>query len=150
MPRVEIDVETTLPPEKVIEALTDFSDRRTEIWPDLAPEFYEIYSVGEKTAEVKEGSSMPGVKVWAREHYDWSEPGIVKWTVMESNFCTPGSGLVTTVEPRADGGSRVHVVWERTGSNLKGRVLCRMMKLTNGKLLSAGMKKAFGRLESSA
>jgi hypothetical protein len=34
--------------------------------------------------------SMPGMKIWAREHYDWSRRGIVSWRVVESNFCTPG------------------------------------------------------------
>jgi hypothetical protein len=132
--RLEVDIESTLPPQRVIDALIDFSDRRPDIWPGLAPEFYEVYSVGETSADVKEGSAMPGVKIWAREHYDWSNPGVVSWTVSESNFCTPGSGVVAEITPR-DGGSHMHVTWERTGSNLKGRMLVRMMKLTRGKLI---------------
>ena len=36
MPEVEMDVETTLPPERVREALLDFSERRPQIWPGIA------------------------------------------------------------------------------------------------------------------
>src|SRR5881397_484355 len=47
MPRVELDVDTNLPPERVREALLDFSDRRPEIWPGIEPSLYKVYSVGE-------------------------------------------------------------------------------------------------------
>lgn len=38
---------TDLMPDQVIAALTDFTERRPEIWPELAPKFYEIHSVDE-------------------------------------------------------------------------------------------------------
>jgi len=37
MPKLEMDVETTLPPERVREALLDFSKRRPQIWPGITP-----------------------------------------------------------------------------------------------------------------
>lgn len=150
MLRIEFDVETSLTPEQVTTALTDFSDRRTEIWPDLASEFYEVYSVGETTADAKEGTSMPGLKVWAKEHYDWSQPGVVEWRVVESNFSVPASGIVAKIDPTESGGSRIHITWERAGSNLKGRVLCRMMKLTNGSMIKSSLRKSLGRMEKTA
>jgi hypothetical protein len=143
--RLELDIESSLPPQRVIDALIDFSDRRPDIWPGLAREFYEVYSVGDTTAEVREGSVMPGLKIWAREHYDWSRPGVVSWTVTESNFCTPGSGVITEVTPR-DGGSRLHVSWERTGSNPKGRMIVAMMKLTRGRLIVQSVRSALDKL----
>src|SRR5438874_363444 len=91
MPKVEMDLETPVAPERVRAALLDFSDRRPELWPGIEPSLYHVYSVGATTAEVKEGSRMPGMSVWAVEHYDWSDPRLVTWTVRESNFCTPGS-----------------------------------------------------------
>jgi hypothetical protein len=104
MPHVEVDTDTTLPPERVREALLDFSDRRPDIWPGLDRSLYEVYEVGETTADIKEGSRLPGTTIWAHEHYDWSDPDTVRWTVVESNFCTPGSRVYATLHPRDGGG----------------------------------------------
>ena len=35
MARVEFDVHTSLAPDRLIDALTDFSERRPDVWPDL-------------------------------------------------------------------------------------------------------------------
>jgi Polyketide cyclase / dehydrase and lipid transport len=134
MTHIEVDVDTRLPSERVVAALTDFSDRRPDIWPGLAREYYEVYSVGEGTAEVQEGSTKP-FRVRAKEHYDWSTPGTVTWTVKESNFCTPGSFVSARITP-AQGGSHIHLTWERSPSNLKGRVIILMMALFGRKVLS--------------
>jgi hypothetical protein len=147
MPRVEVDVETSLPAERVREALLDFSERRPDIWTGLERDLYEVSSVGETSAEVKEGSKMPGMTVWAKEHYDWSTPGTVRWTVTESNFCVPGSYVAVTMTPREGGGTRVHVEWERTGTTLKGRLLIGMIKLSKGRPVAASMREGFEKLE---
>lgn len=128
---VELDIETSLKPEQVIAAVTDFTPRRPDIWPGLAREFYEVYSVGDTEADVQEGSLKP-TRIWAKEHYDWSTPGVVHWTVKESNFCTPGSYVKATVTPR-DGGSNIHCEWERTATKLLYRVGFFMIKATGGK-----------------
>ena len=91
MPKVELDVETSASPEAVRAALLDFSDRRPEIWPGIDPSLYEVYTIGDTFADVREGSKMPGTSIWAKEHYDWSSQDLVTWTVQESNFCAPGS-----------------------------------------------------------
>jgi hypothetical protein len=70
----------------------------------------------------------------------------VSWTVSESNFCTPGSGVVAEISSR-DGGSHMHVTWERTGSNLKGRMLVRMIKLTKGELIVQSVRSALDKLD---
>jgi hypothetical protein len=89
MPRVEFDMETPLPPEKIVSMLTDFSERRPDVWSSLWRGAYQVYSIGETTAEVREGNKSP--KICPRERYDWSKPGVVRWEVLESNFCKPGS-----------------------------------------------------------
>jgi hypothetical protein len=147
MPRVELDVETPLPPERVREALLDFSERRPEIWPGIEPSLYEVYSVGETTADVKEGSKLPGMTVWAREDYDWSDPRTVRWTVKESNFCVPGSYVAATLHPSEGGGTRVHVEWERTGTTRSGRFAIWMIQATKGRPIAASLRKAFQKLE---
>ena len=150
MAKVELDVETSLPPERVRDALLDFSERRPEIWPGIEPSLYEVYSVGDTTADIKEGSKMPGMTVWAREHYDWSDPQTVRWTVSESNFCTPGSYVAATLHPLESGGTRVHIEWDRTGTTATGKFAVRMIRLTKGRPVAASMKKAFGKLERTS
>ena len=148
MARLELDIETPVAPERVREALIDFSERRPEIWPGLERSLYEVYSVGESTAEVKEGSKLPGMTVWANEHYDWSDPRTVRWTVKESNFCTPGSYVAATLHPREGGGTRVHVEWERTGTTRAGRFAVRLMTLTKGRPIGRSLEKGLRRLET--
>jgi hypothetical protein len=147
MPKVELDLETSVSPARVRAALLDFSERRPAIWPGIEPSLYEVYSVGETSAEVKEGSKMPGMTVWAREHYDWSRPGVVTWTVRESNFCAPGSYVSAAIAPRPDGGSRIHVVWNRTPTSFGGRVAALVIVGTGGKPVAASFRKAMTMLE---
>jgi hypothetical protein len=137
---VEMDVDTKLPVERVIAALTDFTPRRTEIWKGLSKQYYEVYSVGDTWAEVREGNVKP-IRTWAKERYDWSQPGKVVWTVNESNFCEPGSFVSADVTPGPDGGSHVHLTWSRVPSNFKGRFAATMIKMTKGGPIPKYMKK---------
>jgi hypothetical protein len=150
MAKIEMDVETSLDPERVKAALLDFSPRRPEIWPGIAPSLYEVYSVGDTSAEIKEGTKMPGAAIWAKEHYDWSTPGLIKWTVKESNFSAPGSYVSAAISPRTGGGSRIHVTWDRTPSSLLGRILMTMIRATKGKPVRASMEKALQKLEKAS
>lgn len=149
MAALGMDVETSLSPDEVREALLDFSERRPDIWPDLERGLYEVHSVSETSADVKEGSKMPGMTIWARESYDWSSPDTIRWTVTESNFCTPGSYVAATLHPRDDGGTRVHIEWDRTGTTVMGKVIVRMVRLTKGKPIVSSVSKAFRSLEAA-
>jgi hypothetical protein len=145
MAHVELDIDTPLSSERVIGALTDFSERLPEIWPGIHPSLYEVHSLGDTWAEVKEGSQAPGMTVWAIEHYDWSVPDIVTWTVKQSNFCAPGSSVSAQVRP-GPGGSRIHVTWNRTGVGFKGRMLVGIIKLSGGKLVAASIKAGLDKM----
>lgn len=135
--------ETSLSPERVVALLTDFSERRPERWPGLWEGAYKVYSVGDRVAEVQEGNKSP--RVWARERYDWSQPGIVRWEVVESNFCKPGSFVETRLEPADGGGTRVHLTWSREGTSLSGRIAAVLVPLMRGGPVKAsfraGLKK---------
>ena len=78
MPTVEMDLETTVEPARVRAALIDFSPRRPEIWPGITPGMYEVYSVGETTADIKESTKAPGMTVTPRDgggsrvHIEWN------------------------------------------------------------------------------
>ena len=149
MARLDMYSETPLSPEQVVAALTDFTDKRPAIWPEIAPGLYEVYEVSETSAEVKEGTVRGPLKIWAREHYDWSTPGVVTWTVKESNFSNPGSYVRANITPREGGGSKIHVEWERTPMTFGARVIFTVMKLTKGKAISDSMKRGlanYGRM----
>jgi hypothetical protein len=143
--KVEMDIDTKLPPEKVVAALTDFSEQRPDIWPGLSREYYEVYSVGDSWAEVREGNVKP-FRTWAKERYDWSKPGTVTWTVNESNFCKAGSYVAADIKPKDGGGSHVHFTWERFPSNMKGRFAAVVIKMTRGGPISKSVKKVFDSL----
>lgn len=146
MARVEFDIETVLSPERVIGGLTDFSERRPEIWPGIHPSLYEVRNLGTTSADVKEGTKAPGMTVWAVEHYDWSIPNTVTWTVRESNFCAPGSSVSTRISPRPDGGSRIHITWNRTPVGFKARLMVAMIKLSGGKPVETSFRRGLDRM----
>ena len=56
-------------------------------------------------------------------HYDWSEVGWVKGTVVDSNIFKPGSTWQLQATPRDGGGSRVEVTADRRLKGLRGRSL---------------------------
>ena len=140
MAKFNVRIDTKAEPDQVRGALLDFTDRRPDLWPGLARELYEVYSVGETSAVIREGSAKPS-KVWARERYDWSAPGTVRWTVEASDFCVPGSYVEVRVAPRAGGGSRIDLEWNRTGANPRGRMIVAFMKLFGPSILRSYMRK---------
>jgi hypothetical protein len=147
MAAVDTVVETWLSPDEVREALLDFSEQRPDIWPGLTPELYEVYEVGATSAFVKEGTKFPVGTVWAKERYDWSDPDTIRWTVEESNFCTPGSYVAATLHPREDGGTRIEVHWQRTGTNTAAQLMAFAIVATKGKPVAGSIEKALRRLE---
>jgi Polyketide cyclase / dehydrase and lipid transport len=145
MASFQVTIDTNAEPEQVLDALLDFSDRRPEIWPGLAREHYEVYEVGQTSALIKEGSPRP-LGVWAIERYDWSTPGTVRWTVEQSNFCTPGSHVEARVAPGPGGGSRIALTWDRTGANRRGRLIVALMTVVGPPMLRSYLRKPLDRL----
>jgi hypothetical protein len=147
MARLELDIDSSAQPERLIAALIDFTPRRPDLWPGLNRAEYRVFEVGDTSAEIREGN---GGAVWAREHYDWSVPGNVTWTVVESGFATPGDFVSVDVAPRPGGGSRVHVVWQRHGATLFGRFIVFLSTLFGGALVRRSIKSGLGRVEEQA
>ena len=140
MARIELDIDTDVPPDAILASLIDFSERRPDLWPGLNRNEYRVIAVGDTWADVREGNGGP---VWAREHYDWSKPGQVTWTMQESGFARPGSFVTAIVTPNR-GGSRVHVIWERRAKNLFGKLLIALNVALRGapvrRSIEAGLK----------
>jgi hypothetical protein len=108
MPHVVVEVDTDVPPERMMEAATDFSERRPELWPNISREFWQLHDHGPNWAEATEGSPA----VWARERYEWSDNRVVG-TTQDSNVWQPGGTWTLTVEPRKDAGSHIRVDLDR-------------------------------------
>jgi len=109
VPKVYVTARSTAKPDEVLEAARDFTPRRAELWRDVYVEHMTIHDRGETWADVTEGNPWPIGLVWERLRYDWSQPGNLRGTVIESNLFKPGS----TWELHAtavDAGSRVEIV----------------------------------------
>lgn len=139
MTRVHFALETDIRAERVLAAAVDFSERRPELWPNISRRFYRVHDTGESWAEVTEGSDTMG-GIWARERYDWSEPGVVRGTVQESNVFRPGGTWEIRVQPLAAGGSRIEVTRDRRGRG-KGKIIEVMFSVIGRKVLSEGLQQ---------
>lgn len=140
MPRISFDVETDRTPQDVVAILTDFSDRRPEIWPAFDPTFYRRIAQGPSWADVVEGGGpLPGM--WARESYDWSEPGLVRAEIVESSLFRPGGRLEYTVRASASG-SRIRVAWDRRPRSFRGAVITALVLLSGRKALADQLRAA--------
>ena len=91
---IKVGAETPSRPQRVLEAARDFSDRRADVWPNVRARHLEVHQRGENFAEVTEGTWVVGL-FWERNRYEWSEPGSVKATVIDSNIFQPGSTCVS-------------------------------------------------------
>ncbi len=148
MAHVIIDRDTPASPERVLGALTDFSSKRLDLWPNLDPKYFEVGASGGTSAEVTEGSAGFG-GVWERSHYDWSRPGTVRIDVKDSNAFEPGSYWVYDVTPKPDGGSHVHMEFERRPRNFKGQVLSAPFKVAGTQVFGKSRCETLRRLETS-
>ncbi len=141
--RFVVEVDSTLPPERVVNGFTDFSAKRLERWSGLSRKKYVAHTVGATTAEVTEGSDTP-FSVWAREKYDWGTPGVVRWTVLDSDFCNAGHSMVVTVTPRPTG-SHFRLDYERSTKGLKGLVVGVMMALVGRSVMMKYYRESLSR-----
>jgi len=142
---ITAEVETLVAVDLIREALLDFSERRLDTWSaTLDPGSYVVHWVGATSAEVTEGNRWP--RIWSRERYDWSEPGRITWTAQESNFCRPGSFVSMDVQARDGGGSHVSVTWDRTPSNLRGRLWLLGPALGGKRLLAWATRRALAQI----
>jgi len=149
MPTVHVVDETPVPPARVLEAARDFSPRRAELWPDVHVAHLQVHEEGENFAEVTEGNPWPIGYVWERLRYDWSEAGLVKGTVTDSNIFKPGSTWEIRATP-ANGGSRVEVIGVRHLRGFKGRLLAPAFPLGLAKqTVAAHLRHFLSKVEES-
>jgi hypothetical protein len=148
MAHVITECDTTASPERVIRALTDFSPKRFDLWPNLDRKYFELEDSGATSAEVTEGSGAFG-GIWERSRYDWSHPGTVRIDVQDSNAFEPGSYWVYEVTPRPGGGSHVHMEFDRRPRNFKGKVVGALLSVAGNTIFGKSLGETLRRVEAS-
>jgi hypothetical protein len=112
--RITVTAATSASPERVLAlAGTDFSADRATVWSNVAVKRLAVHERADTYAEVSEGATGIAWFAWERTRYDWSRPGIVKQTVLDSNVLEPGSIWELRVAPGEGGGSEVKMTLQR-------------------------------------
>ena len=110
---IRVTADTTVPPERALGAVCDFSDRRAKLFPAVSVRHMTVHTLEDTTADVTEGTRVGPFVIWERCAYDWSTPGRVTATVTDSNvYGFPGSSWEITAVP-TEHGSRVNMTWTR-------------------------------------
>jgi hypothetical protein len=141
MATIQFEIASPVEPDAVIQALTDFSERRTPLWPAIDPKVYRVHEVSDSSAVVTEGTDMLG-GIWATERYEWDGSGTVRATIHESNFWHPGGTWELTAVRRDGGGSTLKVKRDRRAKNTRARVLELIMRLAGARVLAKELLKA--------
>jgi hypothetical protein len=144
MAHVRYSADGAVAAERVVGALTDFSERRPAIWPGLSSHLYKVHAVEETAADVTEGTDVLG-GIWAREHYDWSRPGVVTLTCTESPFFRTGTTTSWRVSPTQTG-CRVEVDLHRIAKSPRGLLVGVLVQLMGARRFSAELRTTLDRL----
>jgi hypothetical protein len=137
---------TSLSADEVIRAASDFSAGREKVWPNAKNKYLAVHDQGADFAEVTEGLRIVGV-FWERSRYDWSQPGTIRQTVLDSNVLAPGSTWELTTAP-SDGGSRVEMRLRREfRPSLRGKVGSALNHLGGARLWGSYLRRALAEAE---
>jgi hypothetical protein len=143
--KVHYEADGAISAERFIAALTDFSERRPELWPSLDAKYYKLHELGDAWAEVTEGTDLLG-GVWAREHYDWSQPGLVRLRLVEAVDFRPGTEIDYRVTSSADGGCHVAVDFQRIAASPRGVLVGVLVQLAGASRFTKDLRETLDRL----
>jgi hypothetical protein len=145
MVEIRFEVDTALSPQQVRAAATDFSERRPQIWSGIDPKRFTVHAWATAPPRSPRAAAVRGI--WAREHYDWSDPHLVVARVLDSNIFRSGSRWELRIRPTAAGGSRVEWASLRQPSSLKGRLVVLVLRVAGRPLLRGYLHKTLSKLE---
>ncbi len=148
MAKLHYEADGDVSPERFIAALTDFTARRPEWWPNLSATLYKVHELGDGWADVTEGSDDLG-GVWARERYDWSDPGHVRLTLIEAPNFRTGTVIDYRVSGRAGGGCHVVVDFQRIATTLKGRFVGAALEVIGERRFAGELRETLRRLAAA-
>lgn len=142
MPKFSFQVDVRDPPARVMDLMLDFSERRPEIWPNLTARLFRVHALGPGTADVTEGTALPGVDVWERVTYEWTD-SVVRMVLTDGRIFEPGGTVETRVEPHVDG-SRISVDYHRRSKTVLGRILGAVFQLSGGAPIKRSFRQVYG------
>jgi hypothetical protein len=143
MPTIRFQVPTDLPPDRVLNALIDFSDQRPLVWPKVDRSHFRVHGQGADWADVTEGNAL----AWERNRYDWNAAaGEVTVTTLESDTWATGSQWRYRLVSTASGGTDVQVAVVRTGRGLRGMMIGTLITWFGQRILRADMEKVLARI----
>ena len=150
MPRVHFELETSLSPEAVVRALTDFSPHRAEVWRNIDAQHFQIHDQGPDWAEVTEGNALAG-GIWERNRYQWAkEPGRVTITTLDSNVWTPGDGWdYRAAKSPVTGKTTVTVDVRHRAHSPKGVLIALVLRVAGARMLREDLRRVLSPLERS-
>jgi len=148
MPMIRVVLQSSLAPERVLQAAYDFSARRAEVWPAVSVPRLAVHDRGDTWADVTEGTRAGPVVNWERCRYDWSQPGLVTAPVTDSNvYAFPASSW----EIKATGtenGSQVEMIWVREFKpGPRGMVFGTLFRVVGERLFSKYARDVLRNLE---
>ena len=135
---------TCLTPEQYIAGLTDFGPGRAKLFNNSTDEYMKVHSVAATSADVTEGSGG----IWERLHYDWSDPGHVVLTTIDSNLWGGASGHVYTFTRRTDGKTTIELRTVREGKNLRGKLLGFIVRTVGKSVLEKAFQNSVKAIEA--
>ena len=139
----------TVPPESVLQAAHDFTDRRSNVFPAVEAEHFKVHNIGDHWADVTEGTGTGIGTSWERCRYDWSSPGSVTAAVTDSNVYADGSSWTITAVA-APHGSRVEMTWVRQFKpNIRGRVFSALFRTAGRSLLGNYARRIVDNFEAA-
>jgi len=142
MPNITFSVTSAVPARNILSALVDFTDKRLDIWRLIDPKIYKLHAQGDHTAEVTEGNNG----IWLRERYDWSQEGVVRLEVLDSNIWQTGAIWEYRVSPAEAGGSRTDVSIHGSMKGFKGAIAGLFLSASKGKPFADSLKNTLARL----
>jgi hypothetical protein len=147
---ISVVADTSVPPDRVLFAARDFSDRRAEIFPAVSVPKLEVHGKGETSADVTEGTRAGIGDNWERCDYDWSHPGSVIATVTDSNvYAIPGSSWEIRATAK-EGGSQVEMTWAREfRSGPRGRIFGTAFRLFGNRIFDKYGREILENLEKA-
>ena len=148
MLRITVSAETSVTPAQVLAlAGTDFSTDRAMIWPNVTEKRLEVHERGETYAEVTEGGTDIARFFWERSRYEWSEPGRVVQTVIDSNVLEPGSTWELRVAPHGAGSTVEMTLESRFRRGMAGQTAHALNRLGGKRLFGWMLRSALRAVE---
>src|SRR4030095_5991672 len=127
-----------------VAGLTDFGPGRSKLFGNSADDYLKVHCRSRTEADITEGSGG----IWARLHYDCSDPNHVVLPTTDSNLWGGASGHIYNFTRRPNGMTDIDATVVREGKNLKGRMLGFVLRTVGKSVLETAFKNSVKAIEA--